>query len=178
MKRWTAVIIALLALLATTAVTPVRAENGSVKVAYVDLEEVLQSDSDYRRAMEELKQFKQDLQNRIDSEKQELSQMQETLKEESSLLSEQELQQKRQKFMRRMRAFRERAQRSQILMQRKKQELLAPIIDRIEPAVRAVARDRDYDVIRTFGQSNDSVLWVSERVDITDAVVRRLKGSS
>lgn len=171
--------LTLMAVMLVSMLVPVsaRAQEGSAKVGYVDLEAVLQSDSDYQQAMEKLKNFKEDLQNRIDTQKEELGQMRKTLREESSLLSEQELQEKRQQFQRKMQRFQQRAKRSQVLMQRKKQELLEPIIDRIEPAVRAVARARDYDVVRTFGQSDDSVLWVSDRVDLTEAVIQRLGAS-
>lgn len=174
MRRGTTLTLMAVMLVSLLAPASVLAQEGAAKVGYVDLEAVLQSDSDYHEAMEELKSFKQDLQNRIDTQKEELGQMRKTLQEESSLLSEKELQEKRQQFQRKMQRFQQRAKRSQVLMQRKKQELLEPIIDRIEPAVRAVAKARDYDVVRTFGKSDDSVLWVSDRVDLTDAVIARL----
>lgn len=178
MRRCATLMLTVVMMLSLLAPTSALAQEGAAKVGYVDLEAVLESDSEYQEAMEELQSFKQDLQNRIDSQKEDLSRMKKTLQEESSLLSEQELQKKRQEFQRKMQRFQQRAQRSQVLMQRKKQELLEPIIDRIEPAVRTVAKARDYDVVRTFGQSDDSVLWVSDRVDLTEAVIRQLEATS
>lgn len=178
MRRYTTLMLVVVVALSLLAPTSAVAQEEAAKVGYVDLEAVLESDSEYHEAMEELKSFKQDLQNRIDSEKEDLSRMKKTLQEESSLLSEQELQKKRQEFQRKMQRFQQRARRSKVLMQRKKQELLEPIIDRIEPAVRTVAKAQDYDVVRTFGKSDDSVLWVSDRVDLTEAVIRQLEATS
>lgn len=180
MKRFmiVSVTVAMLLGLATSAPNPATAaRENPLKVGYVDLEEVLKSDSQYQKARKKLERYKNNLKDRIDTQKQELSKLKKQLEEESSLLSEQELKKKRQTFARKAKAFQQRARRGQMLIERKKKELLAPILERVEPAVQAVAKARDYDVVKRYGQSEDSVLWVSERVDLTDAVIERMKAT-
>lgn len=180
MKRLVMVSLAVVMLLGVgiRARTPAIAARGdAVKVGYVDLEAVLESDSEYQKAKQKLKRYRNKLKDRIDSQKQELSKLKKQLEEESSLLSKQELKKKRQTFMRKVKAFQQRAKRGQALIERKKQKLLAPILERVKPAVQAVAKARGYDVVRSYGQSEDSVLWVSERVDITRAVIERMEAS-
>jgi outer membrane protein len=150
-------------------------DAGNVKAAYVNMQRVLESDSSYQKAIQDLQQYRQDLKQRIQKQRQELQKMRKNLKEEGSLLSKQQRQKKQQQLAQRMRSLQQRAQQSQVQLQRKKQELLQPVLEKIDPVVREVAEEEGYNVIYSYGQSeNPSVLWVSEKINITDKIIERL----
>lgn len=162
-------------LVAPVAVTAAQPNAGNVKAAYVNMQRVLESDSSYQNAIQDLEQYRKDLKNRIQSQREELQKMRENLKEEGSLLSEQQRKKKQQKMAQQMQALQQRAQQSQQELQMKKQELLAPVLKKIDPVVREVAEENGYNVIYSYGRSdNPNVLWVDDELNITEQIIERL----
>ncbi len=150
-------------------------DASNIKAAYVNMQRVLESDSSYQQAIQDLKQYRQDLQKRIQKQRQELQKMRKNLQKEGSLLSAQQRKKKKQQLAQRMQSLQQRAQQSQAQLQQKKQELLQPVLKKIDPVVREVAEEDGYNVIYSYGQSeNPSVLWVSEKINITEKIIERL----
>jgi len=168
-----AVAASLLVLPNVLTAAPTDANN--VKAAYVNMQRVLESDSSYQKAIQDLQQYRKDLKQRIQKQRQELQKMRKSLKEERTLLSDQQRMKKKQKLAQRMQSLQQRAQQSQVELQQKKQELLQPVLEKIDPVVREVAEEEGYNVIYSYGQSeNPSVLWVSEQINITEQIIERL----
>jgi outer membrane protein len=153
---------------------PTNADN--IKAAYVNMERVLQSDSSYQTAIQDLQQYRRKLRQRIRTQRKELRKMRKNLKQQGSILSQDQRRKKQQQIMRQMRSLQQRAQQSQLQLQRKKQELLAPVLEKIDPVVREVAEQNGYNVIYSYGRSeNPSVLWVSDTINITSKIIERLE---
>lgn len=156
-----------------------RAPAKNVKAAYVNMQKVLQSDSTYQEAMQDLQEYRRNLRKQIRQKRQELQKLQKELKQEGSLLSANQRKQKQQQLRRKMQSLQQRARRSQQMMQQKRQKLLKPVLKKIDPVVRSVADEQGYNVIYSYGQrDNPSVLWVSEELNITDDVIDRLEQKS
>ncbi len=152
------------------------ADASNIKAAYVNMQKVLQSDTSFRSAMEQVQQYRNKLRKKIQGQGKKLQKMQENLKEQGSILSKNQRKKKLQTLQRKKRALQQRVRKSQRMVQQKKQELLAPVLEKINPVLARVARQGGYDVVYSYGRdSNQSVLWVSDSVDITNQVIQRLK---
>lgn len=163
--------------LSSAGLTQTKADN--LRAAFVNIDRVLQNDSSYQTAMQDFKQYRQNLQKRIKQQRQELQKMRQNLKEEGALLSKQQRQKKKQQMARKMQSLRQRAQQSKQQLQQKRQELISPVLKKIDPIVRSVAEENGYNVIYSYGQRNNpSVLWVSEKINITDQIIDRLESDS
>lgn len=175
LRKAAGVFLVVLLMSAPVAVRSAQPNAGNVKAAYVNMQRVLDSDSSYQNAIQDLEQYREDLKNRIQSRRKELQEMRQNLKEEGSLLSKQQRQKKQQQMARKMQALQQRAQQSQQQLQMKKQELLAPVLKKIDPVLREVAEENGYNVIYSYGRSdNPNVLWVDDELNITEQIIERL----
>lgn len=176
LKTLTIVVLTLSVMAAPVLAQGQRSPAKNVKAAYVNMQKVLQSDSTYQQAMKDLQQYRRSLQRQIQKKRQELQKLQKQLQQEGSLLSQSQRKQKQQQLRRKMQSLQQRAQQSQQMMQQKRQKLLRPVLKKIDPVVRAVAQDKGFNVIYSYGQQdNPSVLWVAEDLNITDDIIKRLE---
>lgn len=153
-----------------------QAEN--IKAAYVNMEQILRSDSEFRQAIKKLDKFRNKLQERIKSQRQGLQKLRKDLQEEGELLSKQQRQQKKQQLTRKMRSLQQRTRRSKQQLQKKKQELIQPILEKVAPVAQQVAQENGFNVIYRYGRSQDSsVLWVAESINLTEEVIQRLESN-
>lgn len=172
----TGVMVAIFSLFTVTGLQAQAQSAGNISAAYVDMGRVLQEDDNYQEAMQDLKNYRNNLQKRIKKQRKDLQKMRKDLKDQQSLLSKKQKQKRQQKIARKMQQLQQRAQRSKGLMQQKQQELLQPVLEKINPVVQNVAKEKGFNAVYSFGQRNNtSVLWVSQDLDITDAVIERLK---
>ena len=175
-RKATGILLLVTLLSAPVAATAAQPSAGNVQAAYVNMQRVLESDSSYQNAIQDLEQYREDLRQRIQSQRKELQKMRQNLKKEGSLLSQQQRRKKQQQMARKMQALQQRAQQSQQQLQIKKQELLAPVLKKIDPVVREVAKENGYNVIYSYGRSdNPNVLWVDDELNITQQIIDRLE---
>ena len=152
------------------------AEAQTLKIGYVNSQEIL---ANAPGAKEAQAQFDKEMQNynaQAQQIRNELSQMQQDLQSQSLTLSkeakanrEQELQTKTQQAQQRMNQLNQQAQQRQ-------RELEQPVMDKINAVIDSIRVEGHYTFI--LDAANGSVLSADPSLDLTQEVIRRLKAEA
>ncbi|TVQ43240.1 MAG: OmpH family outer membrane protein [Saprospirales bacterium] len=147
------------------------------QVAVVDVSKVLESVEDYRMAQRELDNIAAAWQRDIAEEYDKIRSLYNRYQAEQVLLSEEQRAEREEEIMEKEKSVRE-LQRARFGPEgelfRKRQELVSPIQDRIFGLIQEYATSRGFDII--FDKSSDAgLLYVSERFDKTDDIIRRVR---
>ena len=145
-----------------------------LKIGYVDSDAVLEQYSGMRAAEEEFNKFRQRLEQESSRKEESIRKMQETLEKQALLLSEDRRRQMQkdiqdsvmsyQKFL--QDKFGQQGEAAQ-----KNNELLRPIVERINTIIRKIATDENYDFIF---DSKAGLIHAKKSYDLTDKVIRAL----
>ena len=146
------------------------------QVAVVDISKVLESVEDYRMAQRELDNIAAAWQRDIAEEYDKIRSLYNRYQAEQVLLSEEQRAERENEIMENEKMVRE-LQRARFGPEgelfRKRQELVAPIQDRIFSVIQEYANSRGFDII--FDKSSEAgLIFVSERFDKTDDIIRRI----
>ena len=175
MKKRTIVFFVTLLVTIPTFAGAQEARQRDLKVGYVNLDRVLQSFEPYRKAIKELQDYRNKLQQEIASNQQEIQKLRQELEQGGQYLSEQAAQKKQQELRKRMQMYQQSRQKSQQMMNKREQEKLAPVRRQVQIAVKSVAEENGYDVIHRFGgEQSSTILWVDSDVDLSEKVIQRL----
>lgn len=146
------------------------------RVAIVDINEILESYSDYNTAEAELSQVAKQWEQEIAQEFDKIKAMYNKYQAEQVLLSPEQKTQREEEIMRKEQEVRE-MQKAKFGPEgelfRMRQELVSPIQEKIYAAIEDFAADRGYDLIFDKG-SNAGLLFASEEFNKTKDVKRRL----
>lgn len=147
------------------------------QVAVVDIAKVLENVSEYRQAQRELDNTAAVWQQEIAEQYDQIRSMYNRYQAEQVLLSEEQRAERENEIMEKEREVRE-LQRSRFGPEgelfRKRQELVAPIQDRIFEIIQDYATTRGFDII--FDKSSEAgLIYVSERFDKTEDILRRVR---
>ena len=147
------------------------------QVAVVDVSKVLESVEDYRMAQRELDNVAAGWQRDIAEEYDKIRSLYNRYQAEQVLLSEEQRAEREEEIMEKEKAVRE-LQRARFGPEgelfRKRQELVSPIQDRVYGVIQEYASSRGFDII--FDKSSEAgLLFVSDRFDKTDDIIRRIR---
>lgn len=147
------------------------------QVAVVDVSKVLESVEDYRMAQRELDNIAAGWQRDIAEEYDKIRSLYNRYQAEQVLLSEEQRAEREEEIMEKEKAVRE-LQRARFGPEgelfRKRQELVSPIQDRVFGVIQEYANSRGFDII--FDKSSEAgLLFVSDRFDKTDDIIRRIR---
>lgn len=152
-----------------------------VKIGYLDTQEVMSQLPEVEQVQEELSSF-------IAQKQQELTQKATAYQDEVAAyqssrgsMSDQQVQQREQELEDRMTALEEFDQQIRLQVQQKRQELLAPVLTRMDKAIATVAEENNLDfVLNKSTNTGDSVIFYASgnQLDITQQVLDRLTSSS
>lgn len=143
----------------------------------VDSEYILKQMPDYSSAKQQLDQLSRTWEGEVQSLMQEAEALRKSYEAEKVLLTEK----MREKRLAAIKAKEEEAQNKQQTyfgpkgkLYTKRLELIKPIQDKVFNAIREVAQKRNLDAV--FDKGSDLIaLYVSERVEISDQVIQKLK---
>ncbi|HET8855807.1 MAG TPA: OmpH family outer membrane protein [Salinimicrobium sp.] len=152
----------------------------TVRIGYVDMEYILENIPEYQKASAQLEARVQQWKQEIETELQKIETMKENLENEKALLTEELIEARREEI---------RFQEQKILEYQQKRfgpngdlmtqklQLVKPIQDQVFTAVQEIAKNRDYDLI--LNKSADiAMIYVAERLDVSDQVLRSIKRAS
>jgi len=168
MKRRIATAFLLLGLAGT-----VSAQRG-VRIAYVDMEYILENVEEYREANEQLENRVQQWKADIETRQEAIEQQKENLAAERVLLTDELISEREEEIAVLEKELRDYQQnrfgpRGDLVLQ--KQRLIQPIQDQVFNEVQKIGADKKYDFI--FDKSADVVMLYSEkRHDISDLILR------
>jgi outer membrane protein len=146
------------------------------KIAYVDVNRILESIQEYQTAQEEIDQLAARWRQEIAEEYDVIKGMYNKYQAEQVLLSDDQRAEREDEIMDREKAVRD-LQRERFgpegALFRRRRELIQPIQDRIYEAIQGYAEERDYDFI--FDKSsNAGMIFTNPTYDKTDDILRRL----
>ena len=170
MKKYFLLVIASLPLLVANA------QTRGVKIAYIDMEYILEKVPDYAEAKNQLEIKASKWKQEIEVKKADITKLKESLKVEKALLTK-ELIEEREEEIRflenELLDFQEKrfGPRGDLISQ--KAVLVKPIQDQVFTVVQDISEQRKYDFV--FDRSSDlTMLFAAQRHDISDLVIRRL----
>lgn len=147
-----------------------------VKIAYIDMEYILEKVPDYAEALNQLELKAQKWKQEIETKRTELTTLKENLKSERILLTKELIEEREEEiayFEKELLDYQEKkfGPRGDLIVQ--KSVLVKPIQDQIFTIVQDVAVQRKYDFV--FDRASDlTMLFADKKYDISDLVVKKL----
>lgn len=165
MKRFSIVV----GLLFVFAISGTAIADAAITIGVVDFQKALNSVAEGKTAKKRLESEFKKKQKQLDIQQKELESMKEKLQEQSVILSREQLQQKQGDFQEKFLAFRKKATEYQQEMLQKEAELSGKILTRLREIVQDIGQKEGYTLI--VEKSNDPILYVESKTDLTDRVV-------
>lgn len=158
----------------------VNAQSRGIKIAYIDMEYILEKVPDYAEAKNQLELKAQKWKQEIEVKKTDINKLKESLKTEKVLLTKELIQEREEEI-----AFLEKelldyqekrfGPKGDLITQ--KSVLVKPIQDQVFTAVQDISEQRKLDFV--FDKSSDlTMLYSARKHDISDVIVNRLKRSA
>jgi outer membrane protein len=147
------------------------------RIAYVDVNLVLESIQEYQNAQKELDRVAAGWRQEIAQEYDKIKAMYNRYQAEQVLLSDDARKQREEEIMNKEQAVREMQKEKfgpEGELFKKRQELVKPIQDKVYAAIELYASDRGYDFIFDKGGAA-GILYANTRYDVTADVLERLK---
>jgi outer membrane protein len=152
------------------------AQAQTLKIAYVNSQQILanapgaqEAQAQFNKEMQNYNAEAQQIRNEISQMQQDLQTQSLTLSKEAKANREQELQTKTQQAQQRMNQLNQQAQQRQ-------RELEQPVMDRINAVIDSIRTEGHYTFI--LDQANGSVVSADPSFDLTQEVIRRLKAQA
>ena len=144
--------------------------DAALKIGVVDFQQALNSVNEGKDAKGRLeKEFKKK-QKQLDIQQKELEAMKSQLQEQAAVLPQKKLQEKQAEFQEKFLALRKKAAEYQQEMMGKEAELSGKILGRLRDIVANIGQDEGYTLI--VEKSNDPILYVESKEDLTSRVVK------
>ncbi len=170
MKR--TLIIALLFLTSISAFS-----QGRIRIAYLDMEYILEKLPEYQLALKELENKAQKWKLDIEQKTKEIENLKNSLEQEKILLTKELLQERKEEI-----AFKEKELLSyqlnifgpsgSYILQ--KQRLVKPIQDRVFVAVTKLVQSAKYDIVFDKANDNLGLIYTSKKLDISDKILKSI----
>ena len=148
-----------------------------VRIGFVNSEVILQEYKAVQGAMETFNRDVQSWQDELQQKKGRLDELQKELEHQSLMLSDQRRQEKELEYQRQLtefEQFKESIWSSDGLIEQRNEELLRPIIARVQAVLEELATEEGYDLILDAADSN--ILYGDPEFDLTQKVIGRLNG--
>ena len=145
--------------------------QAQVKIAYTNADSILRALPETKVQEGVLQKYGKQLQKELQSKQSTLEQKAKTLEAERDDLPQivlQERVQELQELDKKLRQFQQRAQQD---IAQKEQELLGPLLQKVEKGIDEVAKENGYGLVLP----GNSLLYADEAHDITELVIKKLK---
>lgn len=144
----------------------------SGKIAYVEVQRVLETSEPGKKALAQLTQRFEDMRSEIDRERANVEKMREELQKQSLVLSQDAQEDLEAELRTKVREFQEMFQAYQTRMQQEEQELSEPIIDILFEVINEYGKKHEYSVI--LDAQGSGLIYASESLNITDQIIEEL----
>jgi len=165
-RRW----IGALTLAIVLALT-VRNAEAELKVGVVDLQRAMELTEEGKKAKDTFKKQVEKIQKDLKARQDELNTLKEDLERQSLLLSEEARYQKEKTYQDKLKDFKRLYEDYQEEMRREDAELSEKILRSLVGIIEVLGQEQGFDLILEKTQS--AVLYKSNKVDVTDAVIRK-----
>lgn len=149
--------------------------GAELKIGYIDSDEILANHKPFLDGEKEVQRYRMELEKEFTKRQNELEKMTETYERQSLLLSDKRKQEEQRAILQKQEELRrylsEISAPQDGKLARKSQEVLAPIINRVNIVVQRVAKESGYDFV--FNAS--TLAFASESFDLTQKVLDALQ---
>lgn len=167
--------IAIAGILLLTAFVPSQAD--AQKIAYLDLDKVLNSIDDFKNAQTEIDKVAQEWQQEIDQEREKIKALYNRYQAEQVLWSEEMRGKKEQEIVEQEGKVREMYEQRfgpEGALFRKRQELIRPIQEKVYGIIESYATERGFDFLFDVN-SAAGLLYTNSNYDKTEDIIRRVR---
>ena len=162
MKRVIALMVFLCAVAAIYAQT--------LKIAYVDVDRVVQSSKDALKAEEILKKEYQEAQKKLEDAYKSFMEQAQKFQNEAAFMQKEEQEKKRQELVKKQDELEKMRTDTSNQFQQRQNDLMKPIMTAISTIVNNVRKEKGYDVVFR----KEIVLSGNDQFDITDVIIERI----
>jgi outer membrane protein len=173
--RKDSILLALALVAASSTAAQAQGGSGQLKIAYINLQSVVQQDpgyavaeSTFRKEMDGLQKSIEKLQQTFDSSMNEYNKQAVVLSPSAKQAKEKQLQTMQQTLQQKAGDFQSQAQ-------KREQELIGPIEDRVRGVIEGVRAERNLSIIFDAGSQTSNIIAADRTLNITDLVIQRLK---
>jgi len=143
-----------------------------VKIGIVDMQKCIQMSESGKKAKSELESAFNKKKKELQEQEASLKKQQEEYQKKKSALSETAQREQERKLQEKFMKYQEVVQRSQAEIQKKEQEMSAPIIQNVRNRVSEIAKKKGFGIVL---EKNDNIVIYSEdKFDITEEVMKSL----
>lgn len=148
---------------------------GNIKACFIDLQEVLRSFPEYGQAKETLEDWAKDKQKVVAEKEREIQKLDNALKKDL-LRSDDAKKEKEKEFKKELANYQDMVKQLQGELADKEESLLSPVKETLQKAIEGVSKDKGFNVVfDAAAPSGRPILYVDDSLDITEAVVAKVK---
>lgn len=148
------------------------AEAQTLKIGYINSQEILASSSAAAEAQAQFERDVQSYQAEIDQLQSELNRLQQNLQQQQLTLSPEARANREQEIRMRAQEYQQRVAQLDELATQRRQELIQPVMDQITEVIEAIRTEGSYSLILDVAAG--SIIAADESLDLTQLVIQRL----
>jgi outer membrane protein len=173
MRKLFATVMTLAGLMAVSA--PLSAQ-AATKIGYIDTRRVLQEAPGATEARTTLESAMQGFQGQLQAMQDSLQSMMTDYQQKSLVMSADAKQKREQEIIQKRTGWEQRAEQLQMQAAQRQQEVMAPIMQRVEQVISEVRQAQGYAIV--FDVASEAIVSADPALDLTNAVIERLKSSA
>jgi outer membrane protein len=157
-----------LLLTAALILTPLWAAHADFKVGVVDGMDIVSKSSEGKRVQDSIKRKSEELGRPFATKRQDLARQVDEFQKQASMMKEDARKRKAEELEKKMQDFQKQGADAEKQLQTFQEQQLAPLFQKLEVAVKAVAADQKLDLV--LDKRNAGLLFMDPKLDITDKV--------
>lgn len=150
--------------------------GGAIKIAVIDTEKILLSSVAGKKALADLKKLQEQRENELRAKAQELKDLQNKISEGRLSLAQDKLADLSKQYEEKEIGLRRQQDDATRELNKKRDEMLGQIDDRVMPVINQLGKDLGYTLI--FRKFESGLIYADEAVDITPLVIQRLDAAA
>jgi outer membrane protein len=148
--------------------TPLWAAHADLKVGIVDGMDIVSKSSEGKRVQDSIKRKSEELGRPFATKRQDLARQVQDFQKQASMMKEDARKRKAEELEKKMRDFERQGADAERQLRQYQEQQLAPLFQKLEAAVRAVALENKLDMV--LDKRNAGLLYMEPKLDITDKV--------
>lgn len=147
---------------------PLGAVAAELKIGVADGNAILAGSAEGKRAQDNIKKKRDELSRPLGTKRQDLGRQVEDFQKQAGMMKEAARKAKQQELEKKMADFDKQAQEAEKQLAQLQEREMAPVLQKLESAVKAVAQENKIDIV--FDRRTSGLLYMAPTLDITDKV--------
>lgn len=150
--------------------------QGSLKIAIIDTNKILVTSQAGKKGLADLKKVQEQKEGELRARQQEIKDMQDKISQGRLSLAEDKINEMQKQLEDRVIAARRLQDDATRELDKKRDELLASIDQRVMPVINQVGKEQNYTLI--FRKFESGLIYATDAIDITDTIIQRLDAAA